>query len=178
MSDYKPELDREEAANNEPKTESKEEADGEQDKAGGIKGILIKAGFTVLGALFGVIGTGAFNYWVEGEKETGQEHIERQRFDADLVKLAIQAQKSDDRLDFLMFMVKTHLIQDKDIRDGVSVYVQEVQKTKRNVPQYQVDPAAGELNALKDEISQNSEDASSALAFAANIGKPVPTDPG
>jgi hypothetical protein len=140
---------------------------GESEKSGsGIKGILVSAAFTLLGAIIGVVGKGVFENSLERQKEAGEQLLERQKFDADLVKLAISSPKPGERLDFLDFMVQTHLIQDKDIREGVSKFVSDTRNTKKTVPQYQP-PEKADVESLKNKVSEIDDVANNAVARAA-----------
>jgi hypothetical protein len=132
------------------------------ERSGGIKAVLITAGFTFLGTLVGIVGKGFFDQRLEHEKSVqeiqlenqralAQQQLERQRFDSELVKTAISANDPDTRLHFLEFMVKTHLILDADIRNGVEGYIQEVQgDPKKSVPQYV--PLSGSRTAEIDGV--------------------------
>src|SRR5258708_13272618 len=74
---------------------------------------------------------------IEEQKASAEQQLERQRFDAELVKTALASPDQEKRLEFLEFMVETHLILDKDIRDGVESYVKRVkQNPSINVPQF------------------------------------------
>ena len=140
---------------------------GEPEKFGsGIRGLLISAAFTLLGAIIGVVGKGIFENSLERQKEVGEQLLERQRFDADLVKLAISSPKPVERLDFLDFMVQTRLIQDKDIREGVSKFVSDTRNTKKTVPQYQP-PEKADVESLKNKVSEIDDVANNAVAKAA-----------
>ena len=144
-----------------------EKPGGESKKSGsGIKGILVSAAFTLLGAIIGVVGKGVFENSLERQKEVGEQLLERQKFDADLVKLAISSPRPGERLDFLDFMVETHLIQDKDIREGVSKFVSDTRNTKKTVPQYQP-PEKADVESLKNKVSEIDDVANNAVAKAA-----------
>jgi hypothetical protein len=130
---------------------SEKSSQGEE-KTAGFKAILITAGFTFLGTLIGVFGKGCSDLQVEKQKAAevqdverqkaaASQQLERQKFDSALVNTAIAGSDPDARLQFLEFMVKTHLILDKDIRDGVESYIKEVQANsggakKKTVPQF------------------------------------------
>jgi hypothetical protein len=155
--------------NAEQETESDESAKpiNEPGKSGGgIRGLLISAAFTLLGAIIGVVGKGVFENSLERQKEAGEQLLERQKFDADLVKLAISSPKPGERLDFLDFMVETHLIQDKDIREGVSKFVNDTRNTKKTVPRYQP-PEKADVESLKNKVSEIDDVANNAVAKAA-----------
>ena len=119
-----------------------------------------------MGAIIGVVGKGVFENSLERQKEAGEQLLERQKFDADLVKLAISSPRPGERLDFLDFMVETHLIQDKDVREGVSKFVSNPRNTKGTVPQYQP-PGTANVESLKDKVSQIDDVANNAVAKAA-----------
>jgi hypothetical protein len=119
-----------------------------------------------VGAIIGVVGKGVFENSLERQKEAGEQLLERQKFDADLVKLAISSPRPGERLDFLDFMVETHLIQDKDIREGVSKFVSNTRNTKGTVPYYQP-PGTANVESLKDKVSQIDDVANNAVAKAA-----------
>jgi hypothetical protein len=111
-----------------------EKLSGKSEKAGGdVKTALIAAIAAVIGGVITLYG----NFLIEQNKEKGEQTIERQKFDAELIKLALQPATTDDRLNFLDFMVRTHLILDAEVRVGVQDYVRiEETKKKGQVPRY------------------------------------------
>ena len=99
---------------------------------GGLKTAIITGVASIIGGLI----VGGSNLVIEHFKEKGEQTIERQKFDAELIKLALQPATSDDRLTFLDFMVQTHLILDPDVRKGVGDYVGATKTDKGQVPRY------------------------------------------
>jgi hypothetical protein len=73
-------------------------------------------------------------------------HIERQKLDADLIKLALQA-SGIDGAETLGFMVQTNLIVDPDIRKEVIAYLD----SKKPVPQLQF-PRSGLVSILSGAL--------------------------
>jgi hypothetical protein len=130
----------EEASDSQSSAENPEKGGGTE-KSGGIRGILITSGFTLLGAILGVLGTGYFNLQAEKTKSNAEIQLEHQKFDSELVKIAIAAPAEKDRVDFLRFMVIIHLISDPQIREGVLSYLPPATKEEpKIVPRYQPFP--------------------------------------
>ena len=71
---------------------------------------------------------------LEKEKFEENKRLERQKLDADLVKLALQA-SGGNGAETLGFMVQTNLIEDSEIRNGVIAYLD----SKKPVPQLQTE---------------------------------------
>jgi hypothetical protein len=89
--------------------------------------------FTLLGVVLGALVTGISNVVVEKQKSKGElkletkkfeesQKIERQKLDSDLVKLALQS-SGVNGAKTLGFMVQTHLIEDPEIRAGITRYL-------------------------------------------------------
>ena len=66
---------------------------------------------------------------LEKEKFEESKRLERQKLDADLVKLALQA-SGINGAETLGFMVQTNLIEDAEIRKGVIAYLESVPKMR------------------------------------------------
>jgi hypothetical protein len=149
----------EDSSKAEPPAANLERKESANAQSGSIRSVLITSGFTLLGIVLGALVTGYFNLRTENTKESTELQIEQQKalkeielehqkFDADLVKMAIQARAVGDRIDFLRFMVSTNLISDPQIRKGVLEYLPRTsQEEAKIVPRFQSLPAnpAGSL---------------------------------
>jgi len=100
-----------------------EKEENSAQKLSSLKGIIISAGFTFLGVVIGVLGKGGFDVVLEEKRFLADQQLERQKLDADLVKLAIQA-SGKNGAETLGFMVDTNLIMDPEIRKGVKAYLE------------------------------------------------------
>jgi hypothetical protein len=154
LRDFSP---KESPMNEDTTTSEKNSPTGE--KSGGIKAVLITAAFTFLGTLVGIFGKGwsdervahetaasqerteilrsVHELQLEQQKASEEQQLEKQRFEAEMIKAAIAGKEPQDRLDFLEFMVKVNLINDDKIKTGVEAYIQEVQSNpKKAVPRW------------------------------------------
>ncbi len=159
-----------------------EDAPEGQDKPADSHGKLIIALFTCVGTLIGVLGKGCFDVQVEQQKTitelrseeqkasaeqkleeqkaSAEQQLERQRFDAELVKTALASADQEKRIQFLEFMVQTHLILEKDIRDGVEGYVNRAKQnpTIVKIPQFEpglhLDWDKGTVDALAEAFEK------------------------
>lgn len=151
----------------EPKPSGSEKPSG---KLGDLKALIIGSIFTLLGGLIGVLGKGCYDLKIEDkkvnsdlqlelEKSEGERKLERQKLDADLVKLALQGTE-DTRRDTLGFMVETNLIADPDIQKGVKSYL------ASNKPLPQFPPSF-----VGDRYSIESENRAKKLKASANVSE-------
>jgi len=137
--------------------ESKEEVGGAskpaEGKFGSLKTTIVAASFTLLGGIIGVLGKGYYDLRIQDkkgdaelklEKEKFEEskHLERQKLDSEIIKLVLQSSASD-RAETLGFMVDTNLIEDSEIRNGVTAYL----AAKKPVPR--LETGRGDQISLK-----------------------------
>jgi len=90
-----------------------------------MNGLLITGLLAILGTVIGSV--------IKARQETKSAD---KKFQSDLILRALESNNTEARIDSLQFLIKTNLISDQEIREGIAQVIPKTQERNLNIPQF------------------------------------------